>query len=352
MTKTKIAITHGDINGIGYELILKNFIDNKNINNIIPIIYGSSKILGFYKKLLNLNLNSLNINNVDDAKNSNLYVINCNSDDVKVELGLSTEDAGLASFQAIEKASEDLLNGKLQILVNLPLNNININNAGFVFNNSSEYIAKKSNVENYIDILIKDDLRIALVNNYNTINDYNYINKENICNKLRVLNNSLKNDFLLDLPKIAVLGLSSILQNENINNNLEINKAIELAKEEGIFAFGTYNADDFFGDYLFRKFDAVLALDYEQAYIPFKIFANEDGIKYTAGLPFISVAPINEVAYNNAGKNITNEIAFRYAINFAMDTLNKRLLNSELKQNKMNPEIYAEDIKKINTVDE
>ncbi len=354
MAKTKIAITQGDINGIGYELILKNFIDNKNLNNIVPIVYGSSKVLGYYKKHFNININSLNITNVDEAKNANLYVINCNSDDLKVEMGVSTDAAGLASYQALEKISEDLINEKIKIVVNLPVNSNNINDAGIIFSNHPDYFAKKTKVDNYIDILIKDDLRIALANDNNFGDDCNFvINKEILYNKLHVLNKSLKEDFLLDLPKIAVLGFPSMFQNANVNNiNSEINNVIEKVKEEGIFAFGTYNADDFFGDYLFRKFDAVLSLNYEQAYIPFKIFANEDGIRYTAGLPFVSVAPINEVAYSNSGKNLTNEIAFRNAINFALDIFNNRKFTEDLQQNKMNSEVYAEDIKKINNIDE
>ncbi|MDR2836408.1 MAG: 4-hydroxythreonine-4-phosphate dehydrogenase PdxA [Bacteroidales bacterium] len=354
MSKIKIGITQGDINGISYEIIIKNFSEPKNLSNIIPIIYGSSKVFSVHKKNTNLNVNSMIINSVEEAKNSNLHIINCNSEEIKVEIGRSTDVAGLASFQALEKSVSDLKDNKLNIIITNPVDVHNINEAGFDFISHSNYFTSKFKVENYLEILVKDNLRIAIVCDSTSVSDLHLdLSSEIILNKIELLNKTLKKDFLLDRPKIAVLGLNPFNKNLNVDEKtVNIVNAIEMANAKNIFVFGVYNAEDFFGNFEYNKFDAVLAMYHEQAYIPFKLLEREEGIKYTAGLPFLHVSPINEVSFDNAGKNLASEISFRHAIEFALDVLKNREYQDEIEKNKLKIGAFAEDIKSINQIDE
>ena len=355
MTRIKLGITHGDINGISYEIIIKAFSDLKKYNSIIPIIYGSPKIFGYYKKQTNININSILIKNIDEAKNIEFYMINCNSDDIKVDVGVSNEMSGLASYQAIEKSYLDLKEKKIDILITNPVNSNNINEAGFDFVNHSNYFASKFKVNNYVEILIKDDLKIALVNDTLPATELKEIvTKELIVNKLELLNNTLIDDFLIRKPKIAVLGINPFI-NKNIvedDTSKNIISAIESAKARGIMAFGSYKADDFFENRDYIKFDAVLAMHYEQAYIPFKLIAYEYGVKYTAGLPFILTAPINETSYHISGKNIANEISLKNAVYLALDIIKNREFQAEAEENRLKVGDFAEDIKEINKIGE
>lgn len=355
MAKLKIAITHGDINGTNYEVILQTFSDLKNFNNIIPIIYGSPKVLGYYKKKTNLNVNTITINDALDAKNTNVFVINCNSDDIKVDLGSSTVIAGLAAYQAIEKVTMDLKKQKVDIVITSPINSENVIQAGLNLTNHNTFFAEKFNVNNYMVLLLKENLKIGIATNYCPIyNLKKILTKELILNKLILLNDTLKKDFLITKPKIAVLGIQNSINDFEDDCSQTIIKAIEEAKTENInvLAFGPYIADNFFGNFEFNKFDAVLAMYHEQAYIPFKILALEDGVQYTVGMPFIHVAPISEVNYELAGKNIAPVSPFRNAVYLACDIIKNRIFQNEISQQKLDVAAFAEDIREINKIDE
>ncbi|MDL2262678.1 4-hydroxythreonine-4-phosphate dehydrogenase PdxA [Bacteroidales bacterium OttesenSCG-928-I21] len=355
MSKIKIGITQGDINSIGYELIIKTLSDTRAFTDIIPIIYGSPKVFAYYKKALNSNVNSVTINSTEEAKTRNIHIINCNSEDIRVEIGKSTEVAGLASYQALEQASNDLKSGKIDILITSGVNSKNIQEAGFNFFGHTNYLSEQFNEPKSLILMLNDIVKIGLVTeNIPLCEVSKTITKELILEKLNILNESLKNDFLIRKPKIAVLSLNPCVEISGIMGEEEINKiipAIDEAKAKDILAFGPYSADIFFGALEFKKFDAVLAMYYDQGIAPFKVLSFETGVNYSAGLPIVRTAPAFESLYSLAGKGIANEISFRNAIYTAIEIFENRKLQRNLENNKMNLS-DLEDVNEINKIDE
>lgn len=351
MSKLRIGITHGDINGIGYEVILKTLSDPRVISNITPIIYGSPKVLSYYRKAFNNTSQTVTINNADEAKSRTINILNCNSEDIRVEIGKSTEMAGLASYQALEKAVSDLKNNKIDIIITAPINKKNIQAAGFNFPGHTEYFAKEFEAENHLMILMNDVIKIGVVTGHVPISEVSEkITKELILKKLKVLNDSLINDFLIRKPKIAILSLNPHCGDEGVIGDDEITKiipAIEEAKNREILAFGPYPADGFFGAGDFKKFDAVLAMYHDQGLAPFKVLAFEDGVNFTAGLPFVRTSPAHGTAYDIAGEGISNEQSFRSAVYTAIDIYNNRNFQYDLEKGKLNMDELG-DLNEIN----
>jgi 4-hydroxythreonine-4-phosphate dehydrogenase len=340
MSKLKIGITQGDINGIGYEVILKTLSDPRVISNITPIIYGSPKVLAYYKKAFNNSIQTVTINSAEEAKSRTINIINCNSEDIRVEIGKSTEMAGLASYQALEKASADLKNGKIDIIVTAPINKKNIQAAGFNFPGHTEYLAKEFGNGEHLMILMNEVIKIGVVTGHVPISEVSaMITKDLILKKLSVLNESLKNDFLIRKPRIAVLSLNPHCGDEGVIGNDEIETiipAINEAKEKDILAFGPYPADGFFGSMDFKKFDAVLAMYHDQGLAPFKVIAFHDGVNFTAGLPIVRTSPAHGTAYDLAGEGSASEQSFHCALNTAIDIYNNRTFQYDLEKNKLN----------------
>ncbi|MDD3740289.1 MAG: 4-hydroxythreonine-4-phosphate dehydrogenase PdxA [Bacteroidales bacterium] len=340
MSRLRIGITQGDINGISYEIILKTLSDARVISNLVPIIYGSPKVLSYYKKAYNNNVQTVTISSADEAKPRFISIINCNSEDIKVEIGNSTEIAGLAAYQALEKAVSDLKNNKIDILVTAPINKNNIQAAGFNFPGHTEYLAKEFSNEGHLMILMNNVVKIGVVTGHIPISEVSgTITKELILKKLKILNDSLKNDFLIRKPRIAVLSLNPHCGDKGLIGSDEIEKiipAINEAKEKDILAFGPYSADGFFGAMEFKKFDAVLAMYHDQGLAPFKVIAFEDGVNFTAGLPIVRTSPAHGTAYDIAGQNIADEQSFRSALFTAIDIYNNRNFQYDIEKNKLN----------------
>ena len=355
MSRIKIGITHGDINGISYEIMIKTLSEARMFNTFTPIIYGSPKVLAYYKKALNSNIQTNSINSANEAKPTMLNIINCNSEDIRVEIGKSTEAAGLASYQALEKATKDLKNNDIDVLVTAPINKNNIQAAGFNFPGHTEYLAKEFSNDEHLMILTNDIIKIGVVTGHIPIKDVaSTITKELILTKMHVLNESLKNDFLISKPKIAVLSLNPHCGDNGVIGNEEIEvivPAIEEAKENNILAFGPYSADGFFGAYEFRKFDAVLAMYHDQGLVPFKVIAFEDGVNFTAGLPIVRTSPAHGTAYDIAGTDTASCQSFRNALYLAVDIYKNRNEQYQLEQNALNLEEFK-DLSKINKTDE
>ncbi len=340
MSKLKIGITQGDINGIGYEVILKTLSDPRVIGNLTPIIYGSPKVLAYYKKAFNYNIQTVTIATAEEAKSRTINIINCNSEDIRVEIGKSTEMSGLASYQALEKACDDLKNGKIDVLVTAPINKKNIQAAGFNFPGHTEYLAQEFGNGEHLMILMNDIIKIGVVTGHVPISQVSEkITKDLILKKLKVLNDSLINDFLIRKPRIAVLSLNPHCGDEGVIGDDEIEKIIPAlieAKEKNIMAFGPYPADGFFGAGEYKKFDAVLAMYHDQGLAPFKVIAFEDGVNFTAGLPIVRTSPAHGTAYDLAGEGTASEQSFRAALHSAIDIHNNRNFQYDLEKNKLN----------------
>ncbi len=334
-----IGITHGDINGIGYEVMLKTLSEPMVTEFFIPIIYGSPKVASFYRKNMDIQNFNLNIiNSVEDLNPKKVNIINCADDDVKVELGQSTPEAGKAALKALEMATADLKRGALDAFVTAPINKENIQSDTFHFPGHTEYLEENFGTgKPALMLLINDVMRVAVVTGHIPISKVpQAITAELIKEKLLVFNTCLKKDFNIIRPRIAVLGLNPHAGDKGVIGNEEseiIVPALKMAEKEGVLCFGPYPADGFFGSGHFSKFDGILAMYHDQGLVPFKALSMENGVNYTAGLSIIRTSPAHGTAYDLAGKNKASEESFRQAIYMAYDVYHTRKLNAEISAN-------------------
>ena len=326
----RVGITHGDINGIGYEVILKTFSDQRMTELCVPIIYGSSKVAAYHRKALDLPAVNINVvSRAEEAGLNRVNIINCVEDDIKVELTQSTPVAGRAAYKALEAAVADLKSGAIDVLVTAPINKHNIQNAQFHFPGHTEYLEQTlGDGQKALMILMTDTLRVALVTGHIPVSQVpSQITVENIVTKLQVFNQSLKQDFTIIKPRIAVLALNPHAGDNGVIGNEEaeiIKPAMEEAERLGVMSFGPFPADGFFGSKMYEDFDGVLAMYHDQGLAPFKALAMEEGVNYTAGLPFVRTSPAHGTAYNIAGQNLASESSFRQAVYTALDVYRSR----------------------------
>lgn len=344
----KVGITHGDINGIGYEVILKTLADSRITELCTPVIYGSLKLALAHRKIMNLQ--QIQFNQIPSTKNiahNKVNIINCVEDNIRIEMGESTPAAGLAAFQSLERATEDLRRGFIDVLVTAPINKENIQQEGFSFPGHTEYLEDKFSTagEKSLMILASGDLRVALVTGHIPLSQVSEnITVEKIKELTNILNETLKNDFRILQPKIAVLGLNPHAGEHGLLGSEEENIIIPAIKElqnEGILAFGPFPADGFFGSSQFKQYDAVLAMYHDQGLAPFKALAMDSGVNYTAGLPVIRTSPAHGTAFSIAGKGIASEDSFRQAIFMAIDAFRNRRDYFEMYKNPLQ-KLYVE----------
>ncbi len=340
MDKIKVGITQGDINGVGYELIIKALSDNRMFDKFVPVVYGSAKVLAYHRKALNfLNFSLNSVKNIKEINPKRGNIINVIDGEIKVELGKSTEIAGNAAYIALEKATEDLKNGNIDILVTAPINKNNIQSKDFKFNGHTEYLQQKFESDQVLMLMVSDLVRVGVVTGHIPLSEVpKQITTEKILNKLQLMNKTLKQDFTLQKPKIAVLGLNPHSGDNGLIGNEEqeiIIPAIEKAREQGILAFGVYPSDGFFGSDMMHKFDAVLAMYHDQGLAPFKAISFGSGVNFTAGLPIVRTSPDHGTAYDITGKNIANINSFKQAIYLAIDIYRNRKANLKLEKNKL-----------------
>jgi len=336
--KIKIGISIGDVNGIGLEIIIKTFTDSRMLDFCIPIVYGNTKIASYYRKNIGLNDFSFNvIASPEQANEKRANMINCWEEDVKITPGEANETGGKYAFISLESAVNDLIAGKIDALVTAPINKKTIQSEAFNFPGHTEYIQSRTSSEDSLMFMIGEDLRIGVVTGHVPVKDIaQKITLDLIVSKLKLMNDCLKNDFWIEKPKIAVLGLNPHAGDEGLIGLEEreiIEPAIEKAHEEGIFAFGPYPADGFFTGNTYKKFDAVLAMYHDQGLIPFKHIAFHNGINFTAGLPVVRTSPDHGTAFDIAGKNLASPESFREAIFAAISIVKQRKEQQELLSN-------------------
>jgi 4-hydroxythreonine-4-phosphate dehydrogenase len=321
--KIRVAITHGDTNGIGYEIILKAFEDNGMLELCTPIIYGNPKIAAYHRNALQLETPFTIIKNAEDARPDKLNMLSTFDNEVKVEFGSPTPESADAARKALQRAKEDLKNGLYDVLVQAP-----------VVSNHTPAPNDKS-----LLIMFADDIRIALATNRLPIKDVaNQITADNLVEKCRLLHTSLKRDFRINNPRIAVLALNPQLgaEEENI-----ISPAIKTVESAGIQAYGPFTADDFFGNGLQHDFDGILAMYDNQGNIPFKTLATEFGVKMKAGFPFVITTPDQDPCFDIAGKGLADPSSLRHAIYAAIDIFRNRIHYDEPLANPL-PKLYHE----------
>ena len=325
----RIGITQGDINGIGYEVILKVLADTRILESFIPIVYGQSKVFSYYKKNFGMEEMSYTvIRDASQAQPKRINIINHTDEELKVEPGFSTPIAGKASFAALKLATNDLRNGLIDALVTAPVNKANMQSEQFKFKGQTDYIKSFFPDNEYITLLVNHQMRIGFVTNHIPLKDVpGAINKELIIKKLMLINKSLINDFKIDAPKIAVLGLNPHASDGNIMGTEErdiIQPAIEVTKDQGVMAFGPFPADGFFGSDAWRKYDGILSMYHDQGLTPFRVLSVDGGVSFTGGLPVVRTSTTHGTGYDIANKNIADPEAMRHAIYLAIDILNNR----------------------------
>lgn len=337
--KIKVGITHGDINGVGYEVIFKTLSDNRIFESFIPVIYGSSKVAAYHRKALNIPNFSLNsVRSVEDVHSKRINIINCLDDNVRVELGKSTTIGGEGAFKALEQAVQDLKEGKIDVLVTAPINKKNIQSESFSFPGHTEYLQQQAGEGEALMLMVSEHMKVGVVAGHVAIKDVpEVITKERILSKLRTLDHALKQDFAIRKPRIAVLGLNPHAGDEGVLGTEEqdiIIPALKQAKdEEGIMALGPYPADGLFGSEQFKNFDAILAMYHDQGLTPFKALTFSRGVNYTAGLPFIRTSPDHGTAFDIAGQDKANPESFKHALYMAVDICKNRKQYLELTKN-------------------
>ena len=327
--KIRVAITQGDTNGVGYEVILKVFADPAILELCTPIIYGSPKIAAYHKKALNLETNFSIINNAEEARDGRVNMLACFDDEVKVELGQPSKEAGDAALRALDRAMTDYRAGLYDVLVTAPINKAMIQSPGFQFPGHTEYIETSvGDGQKALMILMNETLRVALVTTHLAIKDIVHaISKESIIEKATIFHTALKRDFRISNPRIAVLALNPHAGDNGLLGSEEkdiIKPAIDELVEKGIQAFGPYPADGFFGSGNYYHFDGVLAMYHDQGLAPFKTIAIDSGVNYTAGLPIIRTSPDHGTAFDIAGQGKADENSMRQAIYTAIDVFRNR----------------------------
>jgi 4-hydroxythreonine-4-phosphate dehydrogenase len=336
--KIVVGISHGDINGVSYEVIIKSLMDNRIFDFCVPIVYGSAKVAAYHRKALNItNFSFNNIKSADEANVKRANIINCLDDNIRVELGKSTHIAGESSLISLENAVKDLKEGNIDVLVTAPINKDNVQSEKFNFPGHTEYLTKESNSKESLMLMVSENLKVGVVTTHLPISKVcEAITEEAILSKLRIMNKSLIQDFRIRKPKIAVLGLNPHAGDNGLLGTEEIDiiiPTLNKAKEEGILALGPYPADGFFGSDNFKKFDAILAMYHDQGLTPFKALAFNSGINYTAGLDFIRTSPGHGTAFAIAGLGQASEDSFRNAIYLACDIFRSRTEYKEISKN-------------------
>lgn len=335
--KPIIGITCGDPNGVGYEIILKALCDFHIAEICTPIVYGNLQAAKKHLSLLDEEIQDISFNlidNVDKAQQGKLNIINCYPDHVPLNIGHSTPEAGRASLAALNRCTTDLKRGVINAIVTAPINKENIQSEHFRFSGHTEYLTSMfGNGRHSLMMMVSDMMKVAIVCNHIPLNEVsNYITEENILNKLTLLNDTLKNDFWVRKPRIAVLALNPHAGDNGLLGSQEqeiIKPALEKAKEQGIWAFGPYSADGFFGAGKFSHFDAVLGMYHDQGLIPFKSL-DMAGVNFTAGLDIVRTSPDHGTAYEIAGKNQADSASLRNAIYLAIHVLKTRQENLEI----------------------
>lgn len=334
----KVGVTIGDINGIGPEIIIKCFNDPRMLIDCVPVIYGNTKVLAHYKKVLNdQDFVYQTCKSGDEAIPKKVNIVNAWNEEVNVVEGEISDIGGKCAFHALEKATEDLAAGKIDALVTAPISKEAMAKSGFQFPGHTEYLSHLAGGEEVLMTMVSDALRVALVTTHVALKDVpSQLNKEHIFAKIKLFESSLKKDFGIVRPKIAVLGLNPHA-GENGKMGTEeqeaISPAIQLARNENILAFGPYPADGLFGSDLRSQFDGILAMYHDQGLTGFKALAFEDGVNFTAGLPIVRTSPDHGTAFDIAGKNKANEQSFRSAVYLAMDVFKARKLYKEITSN-------------------
>ena len=344
LPKLVVGITQGDSNGIGYEVIIKSLADERCLDAFTPVVYGSSKLMGFYRKTLH-NIDAMDINVISsahDAKQRKINLVNCLPDSIYAEPGQSTPESAKNAITALEAAVKDLKEGLIDVIVTAPINKRAMSAEGFGSTGHTEYLQEQFGANDVTMIMVSDQLKVGVVTGHIPIRDVpKSITKEGILGKLRIMKASLERDFGVTDPKIAVLGLNPHCGDGGLLGDEEQNiilPAVKEAQSIGIQAFGPYSPDGFFGLGNYSRFDATLAMYHDQGLAPFKAIAFAEGVNFTAGLPIVRTSPDHGTAYEMAGRDEADPRSMMSAIYTAIDIFRSRLRYDTLMEGRLKEE--------------
>jgi 4-hydroxythreonine-4-phosphate dehydrogenase len=345
--KPKIGISIGDANGIGPEVILKTLSDARINEFCTPIIYGSSSTLAYHRKTIEgNNFNPYLIKDVREMNHNRVNLINCWQETIRITLGEPSEETGKYALISLEAMVKDAKDGLLDAIVTAPIDKHTIQSDTFKFPGHTEYLTQAFGLEDSLMILSSEEFRIGVVTGHIPLLDVaGRINSDLILKKLKLMHTSLKVDFNIRKPKIAVLGLNPHAGDGGLLGKEEIEiitPAIETAKYKDVIVYGPYPADGFFGAHTYHNFDGILAMYHDQGLIPFKLTNFESGVNYTAGLPVVRTSPDHGTGYDIAGKNQANEQSFRESIYLACDIVKNRKLYAEVNKNPLKSQLAKE----------
>ncbi len=334
--KPRVGITLGDLNGIGPEVVIKALSDNRILAMITPIVYGSSRVLSFYRKLMNLEeFNYSQVKSKGQFFAKSINIVNCWEDPIEINPGQPSKETGKAALLSLKKVVEDVKEGLIDGFVTGPIDKNTIHGEEFPFRGHTEYLTKIFDATESLMLMVGNNLKVGLVTEHIPVKEISsYITKERVELKIRLLELSLKKDFNISKPKIAVLGLNPHAGDEGLigdEENLVIKPVINDLKTKGKLIFGPFPADGFFAAGHHTKYDAVLAMYHDQGLVAFKTIAFDNGVNYTAGLPIIRTSPDHGTAYSIAGKNLADEGSMRQAIYLACDIIKNRQEQSKEK---------------------
>lgn len=356
--RIKVGITHGDINGIGYEVILKTFSDPAMLELCTPVIYGSPKVAAYHRKAMDIPANFSIVNTAADVQDGRVNVVNCINEELKVELSKPTPEAGKVAVAALEKAVEEYQEGLFDVLVAAPANKQSVQADSSGFSGHGAFLQERvGGGRKALTVLVKRDFRMALATEDIPVREIpKTLTKELLAEKIMAFHRSLKVDFGIDSPRIAVLGLNPHAGDDGLTGTEEkevIAPALSEMVAKGIQCFGPYPADGLIGSGSFSRFDGILAMYHDQGMIPFKTLAMEDGVNFTAGLPVVCSAPVHGTAYDIAGKGIASENSFRQAVYLAIDVFRNRVLEKEISARPLRKQYYEkkDDSDKLKQLD-
>ncbi len=333
MEKVKVGISIGDVNGVGLEVILKTISNERILNICTPVIYGSSKVVSYHKNIVGVDDFPLKGSNFGDKiHNGKINIMNCWQDNINITLGVQSDASGKYAIQSLDYATQDLDQGKIDAIVTAPIHKKAMQKANFGYTGHTEYFSSKFKSQTMM-LMVRGDLRVGLVTNHIPIKDVaSTLTKELILKKLNILHKSLKVDFGIERPTIAILGLNPHAGDDGLIGEEEeklIRPLIIESKKKGVMAMGPFPADGFFGSGQYKKFDGILAMYHDQGLVPFKALSFGEGVNYTAGLSVVRTSPDHGTAYDIAGKNEADPNSFRKAMYLAIDVVKNRKAHHE-----------------------
>jgi 4-hydroxythreonine-4-phosphate dehydrogenase len=334
----KVGISIGDLNGIGAEVVLKTLEDTRILEFCTPIIFGNVKLISFIKKTFNLQAPIVGIDHINQVVQNKINVLNIWKEPIIINFGVLEKDKGNFAIESFKSGVHHLKNNNIDVLITAPINKENIQNESFNFPGHTDFLAQELDGDAMM-LMVSEHLKIGLLTDHIPLENVAKTITENLIrNKVFTLIKTLKQDFLINKPKIAILGINPHCGDNGVignHDNETIKPAIAKLFNEGNYVFGPYASDSFFGSNAYQNFDAVLACYHDQGLIPFKTLAYGTGINYTAGLSKIRTSPDHGTAFEIAGKNKANHQSFTNALYLALDVFKNRIEYENTTQNVM-----------------